>query len=127
MKVFYDKDCDLSLIKGKTVAIIGYGSQGHAHAQNLNDSGVKVVVGLRKGGASWDKVGKAGLEVMEVNDAVKAADVVKLSSAKTLNGQSVTIKTVGGKVLINGATVVKADIAATNGTIHVIDTVLMPN
>jgi uncharacterized surface protein with fasciclin (FAS1) repeats len=58
---------------------------------------------------------------------VKAADVVKLSSAKTLNGKSVTIKTVGGKVLINGATVVKADIAATNGTIHVIDTVLMPN
>lgn len=58
---------------------------------------------------------------------VKAADVVKLSSAKTLNGKSVTIKTAGGKVLINGATVVKADIAATNGTIHVIDTVLMPN
>ena len=78
MKVFYDKDCDLSLIKGKTVAIIGYGSQGHAHAQNLNDSGVKVVVGLRKGGASWDKVGKAGLTVMEVNDAVKTADVVMI-------------------------------------------------
>ena len=78
MKVYYDKDCDLSLIKGKTVAIIGYGSQGHAHAQNLNDSGVKVVVGLRKGGASWDKVGKAGLNVMEVNDAVKAADVVMI-------------------------------------------------
>ena len=57
---------------------------------------------------------------------VKAADVIKLSSAKTLNGQSVTIKVVGGKVLINGATVVKADIAASNGTIHVIDTVLMP-
>lgn len=78
MKVFYDKDCDLSLIKGKTVAIIGYGSQGHAHAQNLNDSGVKVVVGLRKGGASWDKVGKAGLTVKEVNDAVKEADVVMI-------------------------------------------------
>jgi ketol-acid reductoisomerase len=78
MKVFYDKDCDLSLIKGKTVAIIGYGSQGHAHAQNLNDSGVKVVVGLRKGGASWDKVGKAGLTVMEVNDAVAAGDVVMI-------------------------------------------------
>ena len=76
MKVFYDKDCDLSLIKGKTVAIIGYGSQGHAHAQNLNDSGVQVVVGLRKGGASWDKVGKAGLQVQEVNAAVAAADVV---------------------------------------------------
>ena len=57
---------------------------------------------------------------------VKAADVIKLSSAKTLNGQLVTIKVVEGKVLINGATVVKADIAATNGTIHVIDTVLMP-
>ncbi len=78
MKVYYDKDCDLSLIKGKTVAIIGYGSQGHAHAQNLNDSGVKVVVGLRKGGASWDKVGKAGLQVAEVADAVKAADVVMI-------------------------------------------------
>ena len=78
MKVYYDKDCDLSLIKGKTVAIIGYGSQGHAHAQNLNDSGVKVVVGLRKGGASWDKVAKAGLNVMEVNDAVKSADVVMI-------------------------------------------------
>ena len=78
MKVFYDKDCDLSLIKGKTVAIIGYGSQGHAHAQNLNDSGVKVVVGLRKGGASWDKVGKAGLNVAEVNDAVASADVVMI-------------------------------------------------
>ncbi|MBK6649263.1 MAG: ketol-acid reductoisomerase [Betaproteobacteria bacterium] len=78
MKVFYDKDCDLSLIKGKTVAIIGYGSQGHAHAQNLNDSGVKVVVGLRKGGASWDKVAKAGLTVAEVNDAVASADVVMI-------------------------------------------------
>jgi ketol-acid reductoisomerase len=78
MKVYYDKDCDLSLIKGKTVAIIGYGSQGHAHAQNLNDSGVKVVVGLRKGGASWSKAEKAGLSVHEVNDAVKAADVVMI-------------------------------------------------
>ena len=78
MKVFYDKDCDLSLIKGKTVAIIGYGSQGHAHAQNLNESGVKVVVGLRKGGASWDKVAKAGLAVMEVDEAVKAADLVMI-------------------------------------------------
>jgi len=78
MKVFYDKDCDLSVIKGKTVAIIGYGSQGHAHAQNLNDSGVKVVVGLRKNGASWPKVEKAGLNVMEVAAAVKAADVVMI-------------------------------------------------
>jgi ketol-acid reductoisomerase len=78
MKVYYDKDADLSLIKGKNVAIIGYGSQGHAHAQNLNDSGVKVTVGLRKGGASWSKVEKAGLKVAEVADAVKAADVVMI-------------------------------------------------
>ena len=78
MKVYYDKDTDLSLIKGKNVAIIGYGSQGHAHAQNLNDSGVKVTVGLRRGGASWDKVAKAGLKVAEVAEAVKAADVVMI-------------------------------------------------
>ena len=78
MKVFYDKDCDLSLIKGKTVAIIGYATQVLAHSQNLNLSGVKVLVGLRKGGASWDKFGKAGLTVMEVNDAVGLADVVMI-------------------------------------------------
>ncbi len=76
MKVFYDKDCDLKLIKGKKVAIIGYGSQGHAHAQNLHDSGVDVTVGLRKGGASWDKAKGAGLAVAEVKDAVKGADFV---------------------------------------------------
>jgi ketol-acid reductoisomerase len=78
MNVFYDKDCDLSLLKGKKVAIIGYGSQGHAHAQNLNDSGVNVVVGVRKGGPSWAKVEKAGLKVAEIRDAVKDADVVML-------------------------------------------------
>jgi ketol-acid reductoisomerase len=78
MKVYYDKDADLSLIKGKNVAIIGYGSQGHAHAQNLNDSGVKVTVGLRRGGASWAKVEKAGLKVAEVAEAVKSADVVMI-------------------------------------------------
>ncbi len=78
MKVFYDKDCDLSLVKGKTVAIIGYGSQGHAHALNLHESGVKVVVGLRKGGASWNKAANAGLKVEEVGNAVKSADVVMM-------------------------------------------------
>jgi len=78
MKVFYDKDADLSLIKGKKVTIIGYGSQGHAHAQNLNDSGVKVTVGLRKDGASWKKAANAGLEVKEVAEAVKDADVVMM-------------------------------------------------
>ncbi|MGE5115563.1 MAG: ketol-acid reductoisomerase [Betaproteobacteria bacterium] len=78
MKVYYDKDADLSLIKGKMVTIVGYGSQGHAHAQNLADSGVKVTVGLRRGGASWGKAEKAGLKVAEVAEAVKAADVVML-------------------------------------------------
>ena len=78
MKVYYDKDADLSLIKGKKVTIVGYGSQGHAHAQNLADSGVKVTVGLRKGGASWPKVEKAGLAVAEVAQAVKGADVVMI-------------------------------------------------
>ncbi|MEZ0203293.1 ketol-acid reductoisomerase [Ideonella sp.] len=78
MKVYYDKDADISLIKGKNVAIIGYGSQGHAHAQNLNDSGCKITVGLRRGGASWSKVEKAGLKVAEVADAVKGADVVMI-------------------------------------------------
>jgi ketol-acid reductoisomerase len=76
MKVYYDKDADLNLIKGKNVAIIGYGSQGHAHAQNLNDSGVKVTVGARKTGASWAKAEKAGLKVAEIAEAVKGADVV---------------------------------------------------
>jgi ketol-acid reductoisomerase len=78
MKVYYDKDADLSLIKGKKVTIIGYGSQGHAHALNLKDSGGKVTVGLRAGGASWDKARKAGLAVKEVGEAVKGADVVMM-------------------------------------------------
>src|ERR1700716_194103 len=78
MKVYYDKDADLSLIKGKKVTIVGYGSQGHAHAQNLNDSGIKVTLGLRKGGASWDKAKKAGLKVKPVAAAVKGADFVMM-------------------------------------------------
>jgi len=78
MKVYYDKDADLSLVKGKKVAIAGYGSQGHAHALNLHDSGVKVTVGLRKDGASWDKAKKAGLNVEEVSGAVKGADFVMM-------------------------------------------------
>ncbi len=78
MKVFYDKDADLSLIKGKKVTIVGYGSQGHAHAQNLRDSGVNVTVALRKGGASWNKAAGAGLQVAEIAAAVKDADVVMI-------------------------------------------------
>jgi ketol-acid reductoisomerase len=78
MKVYYDKDADLSLIKGKKVTIVGYGSQGHAHALNLNESGVKVTVGLRRGGASWDKAKKAGLNVKEVSTAIQGADFVMM-------------------------------------------------
>jgi ketol-acid reductoisomerase len=78
MKVYYDKDADLSLIKGRQVTIIGYGSQGHAHAQNLKESGVNVTVGLRKGGDSWAKAAGAGHKVAEIADAVKGADVVMI-------------------------------------------------
>ena len=78
MKVYYDKDADLSIIKKLKVTIVGYGSQGHAHAQNLKDSGVKVTVALRKGGASWDKAEKAGHKVEEIEKAVKGADVVMI-------------------------------------------------
>jgi ketol-acid reductoisomerase len=78
MKVYYDKDADLSLVKGKKVTIIGYGSQGHAHAQNLQDSGVKVTVGVRKGGASWDKAKKAGVKVADLAESIKGADIVML-------------------------------------------------
>ena len=78
MKVYYDKDADIPLIKGKQVTIVGYGSQGHAHAQNLKESGVSVTVGLRKGGASWAKAVAAGHKVAEIADAVKGADLVML-------------------------------------------------
>lgn len=78
MNVYYDKDCDLSIIQGKKVAIIGYGSQGHAHALNLQDSGVDVTVGLRANSNSWKKAENSGLKVAEVQEAVAAADVVMI-------------------------------------------------
>ena len=78
MNIFYDKDADLSLIKGKTVSIIGYGSQGHAHANNLKDSGVNVVVGLREGSSSAKKAAAAGLDVKSIDDAAAAGDVVMI-------------------------------------------------
>jgi len=76
MQVYYDKDADLSLIQGRRVAVIGYGSQGHAHAQNLRESGVEVVVGLRRGSGSWAKAEEAGFRVAEVPEAARDADVV---------------------------------------------------
>jgi ketol-acid reductoisomerase len=78
MKIYYDKDADIGLIRAQRVAIVGYGSQGHAHALNLKDSGVKVSVALRKGGASWGKAVQAGLDVREVADAVRDADLVMI-------------------------------------------------
>jgi len=78
MNIYYDKDADLKPLEGKTVAVIGYGSQGHAHANNLRDSGVKVIVGLRTDGGSWKKAEAAGFEVLEPRAAAKRADVVMM-------------------------------------------------
>ena len=76
--MFYEKDCDLSLLDGKTVAVVGYGSQGHAHAQNLRDSGVNVVIGLYEGSKSAVKAKEDGFEVLNTADAVKKADLVMI-------------------------------------------------
>src|SRR5512140_3142854 len=76
MKLYYDKDADLSIIRSKKVAIVGYGSQGHAHALNLKDSGVNVTVALREGSPSVKKAQAAGLAVKNIADAVKEADLV---------------------------------------------------
>ncbi|MBI5869622.1 MAG: ketol-acid reductoisomerase [Actinobacteria bacterium] len=86
--MYYDKDANLDLIKDKTVAVIGYGSQGHAHSLNLHESGVKVIVGLRKESSSWKEAEAAGLKVMKVDEAAKAADMIMIltpdhSQAKT--------------------------------------------
>ncbi|RXJ98555.1 ketol-acid reductoisomerase [Arcobacter sp. CECT 8986] len=78
LNVYYDKDCNIDLIKSKKVAMIGFGSQGHAHAENLRDSGVEVVVGLRQGGSSWKKAEAKGFEVKTIADATKDADIVMI-------------------------------------------------
>ncbi len=86
MKVYYDKDANLEKIREKKVAIIGFGSQGHAHAQNLKDSGVDVVVGLRKNGTSWKKAEAVGLDVKSVADAVKDSRIVMILVPDELQG-----------------------------------------
>ncbi|GJM14708.1 MAG: ketol-acid reductoisomerase (NADP(+)) [Thermodesulfobacteriota bacterium] len=83
MKVYYDKDIKQSKIKKRKIAIVGYGSQGHAHAQNLRDSGMKVAVGLRKGSSSWDKAKGAGFDVMTVDKASKWADIIMILAPDT--------------------------------------------
>ena len=88
MKVFYDKDANLEIIRGKKVAVIGFGSQGHAHAQNMNESGVDVIVGLRPESRSRKKAEAAGLTVKDVPEAVKGADVVMLLIPDELQSES---------------------------------------
>ena len=87
MNIYYDKDCDLSIIKGMKVSILGYGSQGHAHANNLKDSGVDVTVGLREGSASAAKAEAAGLTVKNVADAVAGADLVMVLTPDEFQAQ----------------------------------------
>ena len=77
-RIFYQQDCDLNLLKDKTVAIIGYGSQGHAHALNLKDSGVKVIIGLYNGSKSWAKAEAQGFEVFTAAEAAKQADIIMI-------------------------------------------------
>lgn len=86
MKIYYDKDCDLSVLKGKKVAIIGYGSQGHAHANNLKDSGIDVVVGLKADSTSVKKAANAGLTVLSTQEAAKVADVVMILLPDEIQG-----------------------------------------
>ncbi len=87
MNIYYDKDCDLSIIQGMKVAIIGYGSQGHAHANNLKDSGVAVTIGLREGSASAKKAEAAGLAVKNTPDAVAGADLVMILTPDEFQSQ----------------------------------------
>ena len=77
-KLYHQEDCNLSLLDGKTVAIIGYGSQGHAHALNLKDSGVKVIIGLYNGSKSWAKAEAAGFEVYTAAEAAAKADIIMI-------------------------------------------------
>ncbi len=88
MQVYYDRDADLSYIQAKNVAVLGYGSQGHAHANNLRDSGVDVTVGLRRGSSSWAKAQNAGLKVAETAEAASAADVIMVLLPDELQGEA---------------------------------------
>ena len=87
IKKYYDHDCNLGMLDGKTVAVIGFGSQGHAHAMNLNESGVNVVVGLRPGSAHAAKAEAAGLKVMGIEEAAEAGDVVMILTPDELQAE----------------------------------------
>ena len=102
-KIYYSQDCDINKLNGKTVAIIGYGSQGHAHALNLHESGVNVIVGLYEGSKSWARAEKAGLKVMVAADAAKAADVIMIlindEKQAQLYRESIAPNLIAGKAL----------------------------
>src|SRR5438552_16119819 len=87
MNIYYDKDSHPQFLDGKKIAVIGYGSQGHAHANNLRDSGLDVVVGLRRDGGSWNKAVAAGLTVLDTAAAAKAADVIMIVVPDELGGE----------------------------------------
>ncbi len=101
-KMYYEKDCDLSVLTGKKIAVVGYGSQGHAHAQNLRDSGCDVIVGLRPG-KSWNKATEDGFTVMTVADATKAADIIMIlvndERAADLYKESIAPNLTAGKAI----------------------------
>ena len=103
-KMYHSEDCNLSALDGKTVAIIGYGSQGHAHALNLKDSGVKVVVGLYEGSKSWKKAEEAGLEVATAAEAAKKADIIMIlindEKQQALYQESILPNLTAGKTLM---------------------------
>ena len=103
-RIFYQQDCDLQKLAGKTVAIIGYGSQGHAHALNLKDSGVNVVIGLYKGSKSWAKAEAQGLKVMTSSEAAKAADIIMIlindEKQAALYKESIAPNLTAGKTLM---------------------------
>ena len=88
MQVFYDRDADLNVLRGKKVAVLGYGSQGHAHANNLRDSGIDVVVGLRRTSNSWAKAENAGLRVAETAEAAAMADIIMILLPDELQGEA---------------------------------------
>ena len=103
-KIFYQEDCNISLLDGKTVAIIGYGSQGHAHALNLKDSGVRVIIGLYEGSKSWKKAEEAGFEVYTAFEAAKRADIIMIlindEKQADLYKQSIEPNLTAGKMLM---------------------------
>lgn len=106
MKVYYDKDAKQSVLKKKKIAIVGYGSQGHAHSLNLRDSGMNVVVGLREGGGSWDKAVNAGFKVLTVAKAAKWADIIMIlapdTSQQAIYNNEISANLSGGNAIAFG-------------------------